>query len=166
MYIRHRTLLTLSCLMLVSLAWAGPSDDEARHRAGGMHGPGADMHGMMMRHLAHAIEQLDLTEEQRDAIHQLVQDGREEMHANHTASMENMRAMHELMQADELDDNALAQVARKSGQLAEERVMLAGRNLHAILAELDAAQREQLRAMGEEMRQRHRHEWLHRDSES
>jgi len=165
MNIRYQSLLLLTGLFLASPIWAHPPPDAGLSPAGAMHGPGPDaMHGpgpdpqgAMMWHLMHAMQQLDLSEEQKDAIHQLMEHGKEEMNANRQASMETLRDLHELLQADELDEGALSQLAQRSGELAKERVLLTGRHLHAILAELDDSQREQLRAMGEELRERHHH---------
>lgn len=163
MRLRYPTRLIITCLLLATLSWAGQNALAEEFRTAGMHGPAAAVDGPMIRHLVHAIERLDLSEEQRESIHQLMRDGRKDMHAIRAASQENLQAMHEIIRADELDEDSLSRVAQRSGELAEDRVLLAGRHLHAILAELDPSQREQLRALGEEMRERHKHRQWHQE---
>jgi Spy/CpxP family protein refolding chaperone len=138
-------------LMLVgsSLALAGPE-----HAGHGGNGPNSEFDPG--RKLAYAVRRLDLTGTQEDAIRSLFEANREDMIANREASREVREDLQALMQEDTLDQEALAELAEREGELAEERVLLGGTLASRVLAELDDAQREELAAMRGQHQERRR----------
>ena len=108
------------------------------------------------RELSHAVKRLDLTEIQQDAIRAIFEANREDMIANREASREVREELQALLQQDTLDQDALAELAEREGELAEERIMLGGNLASDVLAELDDAQREELAAMRDERQERRR----------
>lgn len=150
----QKTFILISVLALAPFTVVGDHED-----AGERFGPGGprgdDVTGSFMRHFGHALRELDLDEGQREHIRELMLGTREELHANHMATTDGMRALRGIVTAETLDPEALAEAAASAGQLAEERVLITGTTVHAVLAELSDAQRDQLRAMGEERRGRY-----------
>jgi Spy/CpxP family protein refolding chaperone len=132
-----------------TLAFAGP--DHANHR-GKAPGAGFDPG----RELSQAVQRLDLSDSQQDAIRSLFEANREDLIANREASRELRQELRTLLQEETLDQDALAELAEREGDLAEERMLLGGTLVSDILAELDEGQREELAIMREERRERQR----------
>lgn len=154
--IRHFLVALFACAALVAAVTAVAAPYH--------HGPGdgGDDSVMMLQRLARAVERLQLTEAQRDNIRATLEARHEELVAIREASRELRLQLHELVTADTLDEAALAELARQEGELAAERTMIAAGAGHAVLAELDAAQREELELMRQERMERRagRYEWL------
>ena len=132
-----------------TLALAGP--EHAGHGGKGVN-PGFDPG----RELSHAVQRLDLTETQQDAIRSLFEANREDMIANREASRTVREELQALLQQETLDQDALAELAEREGELAEERIMLGGNLASDVLAELDDTQREELAALRDERQERRR----------
>ena len=132
-----------------TLTLAGPG-----HADHGGKGPGAGFEPG--RELSHAVRRLDLTDAQEDAIRSLFEANREDLLANREASRELREELAALMREDTLDQDALAELAAREGELAEERVLLGGTLASEVLAELDDAQRDELAAMRAEREERRR----------
>lgn len=144
-----RTALFTALLAVSGAALAGP---EHPHHARGSHDGSFDPG----RQLAGAIQRLELSAVQEAAIQAIFEDNREDLQANRFASRELKGEIQAVLQADTLDEEALAALASREGDLAEERVLLAGTMISDLLAELDDAQRAELQAMQEERRERRR----------
>ncbi len=151
---RHlpRTLLLTALLGAAPLALAGPEHP----------GHGGDPWAGATRHLAHAVKRLDLTTEQEDAIKAIFEANREDLKTSFVAERELREELHEILTADVLDENALADAAQRSGELTEERVLLSGTVTAAVLAELDETQKAELQAMREERQDRRRERFSRR----
>ena len=124
----------------------GPGRAE-RHHARGMQGM------PMVEHLVRALHRLDLSEEQREDVHAVLQ----EMKTAIRPVMEETRAGHEqlkeLIKAATFDEEAVAVLATKEGQLAAERVIIASRAFSDVYVVLTDEQREELDAMSERRKQ-------------
>ncbi len=132
-----------------TLALAGP--EHAGHGGKGLNAgfdPG--------RELSQAVKRLDLSDAQQDAIRSLFEANREDMIANFEASRAVREELQGLLQQESLDQDALAELAEREGELAEERIMLGGNLASDVLAELDDAQREELAALRDERQERRR----------
>ena len=142
---------TLLLVFAAASVSAGPHHGDRGHR-----GPpgGPEMDGAVLRHLGGALKQLELSDAQRDQIQPVLEQGREDLMANHRASMDNKLRMRELLDGNDLDDAGLQDIARAEGALAEERVLIVGRALADVLAVLDESQRAELQAMAEDHRAR------------
>lgn len=143
----HRTLLLTALLCISGLALAGP---EHRGHASQGQQPARDFAGM--------IRQIDLSEEQEAAIKSIFSDNKDAMEAQAEASRAAREELQALLDADVLDEDALADLAETEGQLAEERVMLMGTLAADVLAELDDEQRAELQELRAERLAR-RGEW-------
>lgn len=130
-----------------TLALAGPD-----HPGHGQRGPGFDPG----RELSRAVQRLDLSDAQQEAIRSLFEANREDLIANREASREVREEIAALMQEDSLDQDTLAELAEREGELTEERVLLGGTLAAEVLAELDDTQREELAAMRAEREERRR----------
>ena len=154
MYKTTRTLLFSTLLAAAPLALAGTALAGPGHAGPG--GFGADPAMSAERQLAGTIRRLDLSADQEAAIRDLFEDNREDLEANRQASRAVREDVQALLAADTLDDEALADLARREGELAEERVLLSGTLAAQVLAELNDDQRAELQALRSEREQRRR----------
>lgn len=148
-----RTLLFGAMLATAPLALAGPG------QAGGPGGPGGfggDAAMAAERQLAGTIRRLDLDADQEAAIRALFEENREDLEANRQASRAVREDVQALLEADRLDEDALADLARREGELAEERILLSGTLASQVLAELTDDQRAELQAIRSEREERRR----------
>ncbi|MEE4173915.1 MAG: periplasmic heavy metal sensor [Xanthomonadales bacterium] len=132
-----------------SLALAGPE-----HPGHGGKGYKADFDPA--RQLSQSVKRLDLSDDQREAIQALFEANREDLLANREAGRELREELEALMREDTLDTDALADLAEREGELAEERILLGGTLASEVLAELDADQRDELAALRDERQERRR----------
>lgn len=128
---------------------AGPE-----HARNGAKGPNAGFDPG--RELSHAVQRLDLTDAQQDAIRSIFEANREDMMANFEASRALRAEIEALLREDTLNTDALAELAEREGELAEERVLLGGTLASEVLAELDEDQRDELAALRDERQERRR----------
>lgn len=101
-----------------------------------------------------AIRHLDLSEDQKDSIHTTMQALKTEM----GPIMDEMKAGHlqlkELIKADGFDEQAVADLAAKEGDLAAERILITSRAMSDVYAQLTDEQRIQLEEMRAERMER------------
>lgn len=149
-----RTLLFSTLLAAAPLALAGPAHAGPGH--GGPGGFGADPAMSAERQLAGTIRRLDLSADQEAAIRDLFGDNRDDLEANRQASRAVREDVQALLETDTLDDDALADLARREGELAEERILLSGTLASQVLAELTDDQRAELQVIRSEREDRRR----------
>ena len=102
----------------------------------------------------HAIRQLDLSEDQKESIHTTMQAMKREIRPVMGEIKEGHLQLKELIKADEFDENAVAGLAAKEGDLAAERILITSRALSDVYAQLTDEQRMQLEEMHAERMQR------------
>lgn len=151
----HRTRLTVifTGLLLTASAMAaphGPRGERWKH-----HG-GPDF-AQTMLHLGHAVRQLDLSEDQREAIHTEFEAFRESFHPLAEELRENRLALREVITADEYDAEAAAAIAQKQGELTTRLVTVSADAAAAVLGRLTDEQRAELKEQAE-FRREHREE--------
>ncbi len=131
-------LCALGLLVVVPLAWAGP----------GMGGPfGHDL--FSTERLA---SDLDLSDAQRTAVEQLMDDARKQARPYIHQMMEQHKAMHALMESDNFDEAAIRAQAAQGATVMTELAVLHARNVHELRKLLTPAQRAKMK----EMHGRHR----------
>jgi Spy/CpxP family protein refolding chaperone len=138
-------LLFALALIATPLLAQGPGGPGPRGHHG--HGPDGEMHWR-------ALEQLDLTDDQREQIHQLLTDHRNAM----KEPREQMRARHEalqdLLRSDTVDEDAI-RGAVMAGAEAHADIAVAQARLHQqIQAVLTPEQREKAEQMRRDRRER------------
>lgn len=108
----------------------------------------------VVEHFMRALKRLDLSEEQKESIHTLMQQLKTEagpvtyeMKAGHLR-------LKELIKADEYDENAVAELAAKEGNLAAERIVITGRTLSQVFSYLTEDQRARLDEMAAQRAER------------
>lgn len=141
-----RTLLLSALLGVTAPALAGPDHP----------GHGPDPAGSFGRHLAHAVQRLELSTEQEDTIRAIFAANRDDLKANFEAGRALKEEMRDLLSAEVLDEEALADIAVREGSLAEERVLLTVGVAAQVLAELTDEQKAELQAMRSERSERRR----------
>lgn len=148
--INRKTLVaaTAALTLFAGTAMAGPGDGPGRK------GPAGDPSSMVLRHLAHQVEQLDLDDAQDAAIEAIFDDSKADLKANRLAARDNRAILHDILTADTLDEDALASAARTEGDLVAERIVIAATAASAVKAELDADQLAELEANITERRER------------
>lgn len=111
-----------------------------RHHAGKQAMP---MVGGMMR----AIRQLDLTEQQDEDIRTVMQGMKESIRPVMEQTRAGHMALRELVKADVYDEEAVAVLAAKEGDLAAERVLITSKAMSEVLGLLTDEQRAELDTM-------------------
>ncbi len=149
----NRTTLAATAMALTLFAGTALAGPEHGHHKG-RKGPQGDPSTMVLRVLAHQVESLDLTDAQAAAIDTTFKNSEVDLKANKAAAHENRKALHALLTADVLDEDALASVARIEGDLVAERIVIAATATSKVKAELDADQLAALQAQAEKFRER------------
>jgi len=146
-----KTILAATFLMSAGTTFAQDNDFDRGDR-----GPRAQrgMPGMpIVEQIVRALHRLDLSDEQKENIRAAMRDLRvdagpimDEIKAGH-------KQLRELITAAEYDENAVAEVAAKEGNLTTERLVIASRTSATILAYLTDEQRAQLDEMAAQRQQ-------------
>jgi len=146
-----KTILAATFLMSVGTTFAQANDFDRGDR-----GPRVQraMPAMpILEQVVRALHRLDLSDEQKENIRAAMRDLRadtspiiDEIKAGH-------RQLRELITATEYDENAVAEVAAKEGNLAAERLLIASRTLATVLGYLTDEQRARLDEMAAQRRQ-------------
>ncbi|MCP4047071.1 MAG: Spy/CpxP family protein refolding chaperone [Gammaproteobacteria bacterium] len=141
-------LITLfSSLLLVSAGIAmaqgpgGGPGHKARQHKGGMQAMPA------VERVMRAIRRLDLDEEQRAAIKSVMQGLKENVRPLMAETKANHEQLKGLVTAINFEEDAAAEIAKKEGALAAERLMLTSRALSDVYKVLTREQRDELEAM-------------------
>jgi protein CpxP len=158
------TLITATMLIAAGTVFAeepygGPGQKGQRNQRG--------MQGMpVIDQLMRGLRRLDLSDEQEESIHTIMQG----MKAEVRPIMGEMKANHlqlkELVKAESYDQQAVADLANKEGELAAERIMISSRAISEALGQLTAEQKDELAAMDEHRREQRRESREQRPDES
>jgi len=148
-----KTILATTLLMSAGTTLAQDNNFDRNDR-----GPRAQrgVAGMpIIERVVRAIHRLDLSDEQKDSIRAAMRD----LRADAGPIMSEIKAGHkqlrELITANEYDENAVAEVATKEGDLATERLVIASRTLATVLGYLTDEQRAQLDEMAAQRQRSH-----------
>jgi len=136
-------LIVLAGVLLMASASAadrGPHHDRAH--------PGMGMGTEVMQHLFQAMHRLDLSEEQKTAIHADLSGLKETMQPLMLELQESRKALHEQITADTYDAEAVAGIAARQGSLTAEMTVIASEAASGVFAQLSDEQRAELKAMG------------------
>jgi Spy/CpxP family protein refolding chaperone len=144
--INARSIRTLSLALLLAAALPLAADQHGGPHGNGPGGSPDDM-GPMLGQVRQMLGQLELTDQQREAVRAIMHSNRGNFAANRAATQANRAALHAVVTASELDSEELARLASAEGQLASERVMMFGESASSILAVLTDEQRAELQTM-------------------
>jgi len=135
--------LALAAALLLGggVAWAGGPHGHGRHGGGGF--------------MAHHADALGLDEDARERIETIVEESHQEAELLHAQKREAKRRLHELLEADEPDRGAVMGQVERLGALDTEKHKLRIGTMMRIRAELSPQQRERMKEMREELRERH-----------
>lgn len=139
-------------LAFSAAAFGGPEHDHdkaSQYASRQGNGPGEDPARSFVGRLVRAVHTLDLDEAQIAAIHDILAENKEALHANHLATKDAHEALRETLMADSLDPTELEAIARLEGDLTAERIVLSAHVATRVLAELTEEQREELRILHE-----------------
>ena len=145
---------TLTAAILATCVVASPAI--ARPGQGGHAGgpPGIETLMHLSRHLEHVADEINVTQEQRDAIRGIIDMARPQFREVGDA----IRANHELIRTvsspESYDAEAVAILADEQGALVSQMMILGAQTKVNVLSVLTVEQREQLTAMREERRSR------------
>ncbi len=143
-----RTVLFTALLGAAAPVLAGPEHPGHGPRGGGEAG--------FARHLAHTVQRLDLSDAQTEAVKAIFEANKEDLKANFEAGRTLREELQALLDADSLDEAALADIAEREGDLAEERILLTGSVAAQVMAELTDEQKVELQALRAERQDRRR----------
>jgi Spy/CpxP family protein refolding chaperone len=137
--------LAFGCFAVVALA-ALPALAQGGQMGHGPHGGGMHGHGELM---AHMIHKLDLSDTQRDQVHQIFEQTQKETELNR----ETMRVAHEvladLMHAEAYDEASIRAAAEEVAAAQAELIVAHARALRDVRTVLTPAQLEQFQQMQE-----------------
>ena len=158
--------ITVTTLLLTTAATAMADDSYGEPgRKGPRHQRGMQVMPVVEQ-LTHALKRLELDDQQREDIRGVMR----EMKTDIRPLMEETRAGHqtlkELIKAENYDQGAIAVLAKKEGDLAAERMMIASRTLSAIFSHLTDEQRDELDAMAAQRQERRSERRKHRPDQS
>lgn len=140
-----KTILAATFLMSAGVTFAqdtdlGPGNPGPRGQRGMQGMPGVE-------HMTRAIHRLDISDQQQADIRAVMQ----EMKTEVRPIMEEMKASHlqlrELIKADKYDEDAVAELAAREGNLAAERMVITSRALSEVYGYLTDEQRAELEDM-------------------
>jgi len=141
-------LLTTSASVIAQDEPAGERSRKGDRHQGGMQStPVADK---MMR----AVRHLDLSDEQQESIKLIAMGMKTEIRAIKQETRSEHIALQELIKSDVFDEEAVAVIADKEGDLAAEQLMITSRALSEIYSQLTDEQRIELESMANNHRQK------------
>jgi Spy/CpxP family protein refolding chaperone len=108
----------------------------------------------VVERIMHAIKQLDLDEQQKANIKAVMQGLKEDVHPQIADTRANHEQLKDLVKAIDFDDEAVAILAEKEGDLAAQRLMLTSRALSDVYKLLTREQRDELEAMAAQRQER------------
>jgi Spy/CpxP family protein refolding chaperone len=141
------SLLLMSAGTTMAQDPAGP-DNKARHHQGGMQAM------PVVERTMRAIRHLDLDEEQKTAIKAVMKGLKEDVRPLMAETRANHEQLKDLVKAIDFDDEAVAILAEKEGDLAAQRLMLTSRALSDVYKLLTREQRDELEAMAAQRQER------------
>ncbi len=124
-------IMTLGLLALGSIAIPAQAQE---HKGGCKH----------KEHMTQMMQQLDLTEEQHEAIHSIKSELKQKKHEQKKAMKSIKHEMHQLVSAEEFDENSVRALAKKKASMVEEMTMNMAKSMHQILQQLTPEQRAKL----------------------
>lgn len=140
-------LLMLSGMALAQDDFYGDRERGQNHRRGM---PAMPVVSQVMR----AVRHLDLSDEQRSAVKEIMQGLRQETRPIMGEMKANHELLRDLIKAETYDEAAVAELAEAEGKLAAERLVITSRALSEVFAQLTEEQRAELEIMAAERRER------------
>lgn len=141
--------LSLSGMAVAQDGSPGPGNKGQRPHHGMQSQPRTVMEGVMR-----AIKRLDLSEEQKEGIWATVHELKGELHPVMVEMKTGQRELRELISSGSFDEQAVAAIAKKEGELTEQRILLTSEAVANVLGQLTEDQKTQLEAMAAERKQR------------
>lgn len=163
-----QTILASSLLIFAGTGLAQNDDTTPRHSGQGKFGPGGQrgMQGMpVIEHFTRAMRQLDLSDEQEESIRAVMQRLKTDVRPVMGDMKASQMQLKELIKADDYDENAVAELAAKEGDLAAERIILSSKAFAQMYGYLSDEQRVQLDEMAATRMHRRGEKRRHRGGE-
>ena len=164
----NKLMITIATTLLLTTAGMALAQDDSA----GMHERKGDrqQRGMQatpgVEKMMRAIRHLDLSAEQRESFTAVMQAMKAEMRPIMHDTKAGYLALRELVKADSYDEEAVAAIAEKQGNLAAERVLITSRAMSDIFSQLTVEQRAELDAMAEKRQARRGERRQQRTAES
>lgn len=154
---KKKTLLIsgiLTSLLLVNgSAMAFPHG--GHHKMSGPEGRMSMPHDKLMR----ALDHIEISDEQRDKIDEIFDENRDNMRELMRATRDNRKALHKAMQDDNSSLEMVKSLAKEQGDLAEERMIQQYQIRQQLKSVLTDEQREQLKNLREDRREKLKSWW-------
>ncbi|MCW8924850.1 MAG: Spy/CpxP family protein refolding chaperone [Xanthomonadales bacterium] len=142
-------LLTISGMAMAQDGAPGPGNKGQRpHR--GMQAPPRSMMDGVLR----AIKRLDLSDEQKEGIWATAHELKGKLHPVMVEMKSGQRELRALITSGKFDEKAVAELAKKEGDLIEQRILLTSEAVSNVLGQLTEEQRTKLEAMAGKHKQR------------
>lgn len=104
--------------------------------------------------LMRAVRHLDLSEEQKSAVKEIMLGLKQEIRPIAGEMKANQQLLRDLIKAESFDEAAVAELADVEGNLAAQRLLITSRALAGVYAQLTDEQRAELEVMKEKRRQK------------
>jgi len=140
-------LLLVSGLVLAQDDFYGDRERNQKHRRGMQAMP-------VVSQVMRAVRHLDLSDEQKSAVKEVMQGLRKESRPIMVEMKANHILLRDLIKAENYDEAAVAALAEAEGKLAAERLVITSRALSDVYAQLTEEQRAELETMAAERRER------------
>jgi Spy/CpxP family protein refolding chaperone len=145
----NMTVLVAAALTISASGWA----HEPRQGHQPFEGP-ADPATQVVERLHRALRQLDLSEEQSEAIRREFRAMQESIKPLRMEMHETRRSLHELLTAESYDSEAVSALAADQGETMADMIRITSATAHSVLSQLTDAQRAELADLREQRRER------------
>jgi len=142
-------LLTISGMAMAQDGAPGPGNKGQRPHRGMQAPPRTMMEGVMR-----AIKRLDLSDEQKEGIWTTAHELKGKLHPVMVEMKSGQRELRALITSGSFDEKAVAALAKKEGDLTEQRILLTSEAVSNVLGQLTEEQRTKLEAMAAKHKQR------------
>jgi protein CpxP len=142
--------IILTTLLLTITGTVLAKDPEAGAAKQRHHHPRGDQPMPVVDNLMRAIKHLDLNEEQKTSIKDIMHGLKTEERPLAREMKAGQEQLKELIKADSFDEAAVSALAKKEGALAAERLIITSRAMSKVYAQLTDEQRAELATMASE----------------
>ena len=164
----NKLIITIATTLLLTTSVSVLAQDEQsgeRSRKGDRHQGGMQAMPVADK-LMRAVRHLDLSDEQKESIKTIAKGMKADMRAIMHETRAGHIALQELIKSGVYDEEAVAVIAGKEGDLAAERLMITSRAMSEVYKQLTDEQRIELESMAANTRQNRGEKRQKRGSES
>jgi protein CpxP len=152
----NKLIISIIGAAMLTISGTALAQDESpvERQKKGQHNKRGNQSMPLVSKVMRAVRHLDLSEEQKAGVKAVMHELKVAMRPINNEMNANNLQLKELVTADNYDETAVALVAETEGQLATDRLMLAGRAIADVYAQLTGEQRAELETMTAQRQER------------